>query len=308
MDIGAEVFHNCIGLQAVYLSDLGAWCNISFEDASANPIVYANKLYIDGEVITDLVIPDSVTSISADTFRNCGSLTSVMIPNSVADIGNNAFINCKNLALVVIGNGVTSIGDGSFRGCSGLLSVVIGEMVASIGEGAFFDCANLTKITWNTSATLYLTNESNIFSNAGTDGDGISVIFGDSVLNVPDFLFFVSSVSSSPKIAEVIIGNNVTRIGNYAFSNCDDLTTLVLSDNVSSIGSYAFLNCSSLTTVTIPRSLNIIGGAAFLGCAGLTSVTFDGTVDEWNGISKGYRWNYNCPFTEVVCLDGVVQV
>lgn len=47
---------------------------------------------------------------------------------------------------------------------------------------------------------------------------------------------------------------------------------------------------------------------AFGNCTGLTSVTFEGTVAGWNAINKSSSWNYNCPFTEVVCSDGTVQV
>ena len=77
---------------------------------------------------------------------------------------------------------------------------------------------------------------------------------------------------------------------------------------VTSIGSAAFEGYTDLTFVTIPDSVTSIGYGAFLFCIGLTSVTFEGTIAEWNAINKGYAWNNNCPFTEVVCSDGTVQV
>ena len=100
---------------------------------------------------------------------------------------------------------------------------------------------------------------------------------------------------------------SVTSMG-YAFSYCTSLTSITIPDSVTSIGEYAFLFCTGLTSVTIGNGVTSIGYAAFGNCTGLTSVTFEGTVAEWNAISKGNDWNYNCPFTEVVCSDGTVQV
>ena len=62
------------------------------------------------------------------------------------------------------------------------------------------------------------------------------------------------------------------------------------------------------TSVTIPDSVTSIGNYAFRGCDSLTSVRFEGTVEQWNEVVKGNSWNSNCPFTEVVCSDGVVEV
>ena len=53
---------------------------------------------------------------------------------------------------------------------------------------------------------------------------------------------------------------------------CSDLTSVVIGNSVTSIGSYAFSDCSGLTSVTIPESVTSIGDGAFDGCTGLTSV------------------------------------
>ena len=62
------------------------------------------------------------------------------------------------------------------------------------------------------------------------------------------------------------------------------------------------------TSVTIPDSVTSIGSDAFSGCTSLEAVRFEGTVEQWNEVVKGNSWNYDCPFTEVVCSDGVVEV
>ena len=87
--------------------------------------------------LTSIVIPDSVTSIGDSAFLNCTGLTSIVIPDSVTNIGNDAFYNCSGLTSVTIGNGVTSIGDYAFQNCTGLTSIVIPDSVTSIGNCAF---------------------------------------------------------------------------------------------------------------------------------------------------------------------------
>ena len=89
--IGGFAFCGCSGLTRVDITDLEAWCNIRFGNYYANPCYYAPHLYLNNEEITDLVIPDSVTSIRNYAFYGCSGLTSITIPNSVTSIGDDAF-------------------------------------------------------------------------------------------------------------------------------------------------------------------------------------------------------------------------
>ena len=100
--IGESVFYNCTSLTSVNITDIAAWCNISFSDSYSNPLLYAKNLYLNGELVTDLVIPEGVTSIGKWAFYNCTSLTSVTIGNSVTSIGSDAFCDCSNLESVYI--------------------------------------------------------------------------------------------------------------------------------------------------------------------------------------------------------------
>ena len=115
----------------------------------ANPLNYAHNLYLNNELITDLVIPSSVTSIGDYAFYVCRGLTSITIPDTVTSIGDSAFSGCRGLTSVTIGNSVTSIGYYAFSGCSGLTSVTIPSSVTSIGYEAFSGCRGLTKIIFN---------------------------------------------------------------------------------------------------------------------------------------------------------------
>lgn len=92
--IGREAFYNCSYLTAVHITDLAAWCKISFDNYNSNPLFYAQLLYLNGEKVTDLVIPNGITSIGDYAFISCSGLTTVDIPNSVTSIGDYAFEGC----------------------------------------------------------------------------------------------------------------------------------------------------------------------------------------------------------------------
>ena len=138
--IGERAFQNCYSLTSVHISDIAAWCNIDFAESYSNPLDYAHHLYLNGEEVKDLVIPNSVTSIGDYAFYDCSGLTSVTISNSVESIGDRAFYYCSGLTSVTIPNSVTSIGGDAFYGCSGLTSVTIPNSVTSIGEYTFSSC------------------------------------------------------------------------------------------------------------------------------------------------------------------------
>ncbi len=90
--IGTEAFYGCSGLKKVIVKDIAAWCGIKFDRSNSNPLTYAKHLYSDEDTeITNLIIPNSVTSIGSYAFNDCSGLTSVTIGNSVTSIGNWAF-------------------------------------------------------------------------------------------------------------------------------------------------------------------------------------------------------------------------
>ena len=233
--IGGNAFIQAIDLSAVYITSIEAWCKISFDD---NPLTYADNLYLNGELVTELVIPEGVTSIGAHAFENCSSLTSITLPEGVTSIGESAFSRCSSLTSITIPASVTSIGGSAFSGCSSLTSVIIAEGVTSIGGYAFAGCSNLTAI--------------NI-------PEGVTSIGG----------YAFSGCSS---LTSITIPEGVTSIGYYAFDDCESLTSITLPESVTSIGDEAFFGCSSLTSITIPASVTSIGDEAFKSCSSLSSI------------------------------------
>lgn len=146
--IDNHAFKGCSGLTSVHISDLEAWCGITFDNfQDSNPLIHAHHLFLNGEEIKDLVIPNNVKSISNNAFTGCSGLTSVTIPNDLTYIGEYAFHGCTSLTTFVIPDSVTSICQHTFSGCSGLTSVIIPSSVTSIRNYVFYGCNSLTSIT-----------------------------------------------------------------------------------------------------------------------------------------------------------------
>ena len=95
--IGEYAFSGCSSLTAVHISNIEAWCKIEFGNSYSNPLAYAHNLYLNGELMTNLVIPEGVTSIENYAFGGCSSLTTIVLPKSVSSIGYEAFANCYEL-------------------------------------------------------------------------------------------------------------------------------------------------------------------------------------------------------------------
>ncbi len=113
--IGNYAFSSCDSLTSVYISNIEAWCEIEFGSSSSNPLYFAKELYLNNKSVTNLTIPDSITSISDYAFYNCTSLTSIIIPDSVTSIGAEAFWGCESLIKVFVPDSVTSIGTDAFK-------------------------------------------------------------------------------------------------------------------------------------------------------------------------------------------------
>ena len=274
--------------------------------------------------LTSIIVPDSVTSIGDSAFDEvpnviyCGSNSNSQWKarsiNGFVDgylIYSNQdktnLLACSGAATgsIIIPNSVTCISDNAFYNCNKISKITIPNSVISIGSNAFSECTGLTNIIYNAVDVSCLKESAHVFKNAGTSGEGITVVFDDCVKSIPSYLFYGSKIKTviisnsvtsigdgafleCTKLTNVTIGNGVTSIGPRAFGDCTGLTSVTIGNSVTSIGERAFSFCTSLTNVTIPDSVTNIGEHAFSSCTSLTSITIPGSV-----INTG-RWSFDC--------------
>ncbi len=337
--ISSYAFNRCNKLENIYIADITAWCKISdlydLMEYGSN----SKKLYLNNELIIDLVIPNSVTFIGDYAFSGCSSLTSITIPDSVTSIGGYAFSGCSGLTSITIPDSVTCIGYSAFENCSGLEGITLpfigselnGTVKTHLGYifGAS-DCSGNSKYVPSSLKMVILSNsgvtsigESAFRGCSGltsiTIGNGVtsigdyafwncsgltSITIPDSVTSIDDFAFWNCSGLTS-----ITIGNGVISIGGSAFRDCSGLTSVTIGNGVTSIGESAFGDCSGLTSITIPDSVTSIGILAFENCSGLEEIYFNGIKSQWEAISKGDYWHSKVPSScKVICTDGEISL
>ncbi len=242
---------------------------IIFTNSLPQEFQYWNKF----EKLESIIIPDNITSIEDDTFKNCSTLKTITIPDTVTSIGNNAFRGCKSLTDINIPQDVTQIGSGAFYNCSSLTEVYIPSTVKSIGSGTFEYCINLEDIN---------------IQNGITSIEAFA-FFGCKNLkniNIPDSVISIGmrAFSGCSKLTEIIIPNGVASIEEGLFKDCGNLTNISIPSGVTSIGKDAFYNCRSLKNITIPSSVTLIDKDAFYDCY-LSSATFQ-DCSSWHYIDE----------------------
>ena len=237
--IGAYAFGYCSGLTGVYISDLEAWCKIDFGGFDSNPLEYAEHLYLNGQELTELNLPESLTEIKDFTFRNCKSFTgSFTLPSSITSIGSYAFYGCSGFTgSLTLQDSIISIGSYAFYNCSGFTgSLTLPNSITSIESNTFYYCSGFT-------GGLHLPN---------------------SITSIGKSAFRGCSGFTGP----LTLPNSIKTIESHAFYNCKGFDgTLTLPNSITSIGSYAFENCSRFTgDLILPSSLQEISHWAFYNC------------------------------------------
>ena len=330
--IGVEAFRDCSGLTKVnYLGTVDKWVEIDFKNGESNPTYYAEDLYINNELLTDVKIT-SADSIKYYAFGNCQSIKSVEIGNSVTSIGEAGFADCSGLTSVIIPNTVTSIGDYAFYGCSGLTEVTIPNSVTHIGPSAFYNTGIYNNNSNWDNGVLYIDN---CLIKAKSD-----VVKGSYTIKKGTRIIGYFAFSDCSGLTSITIPNSVTSIGYNAFEGCSGLTKVnylgtvdkwveidfapfsnptynakdlyinneLLTDvkitTADSIKNYAFYNCQSIKSVEIGNSVTSIGVGAFIGCSELTSVTIGNSVT-----SIGNEAFYDCSgLTSVTIGNSVTSI
>lgn len=254
--IGSCAFFGCTSLTSIHISDLEAWCKIYFQVSGPTPPFCAHHLYLNGEEIKNLVIPNSVKCIGYGAFEKT-AIESIVIPGSVTNIknssaggggGNIIFSGCSNLNSIIVENWNpvydsrencnAIIGSSSKILISGCKNTTIPNSVKAIGPGAFYGCSELTSITIPNSVTSI----------------GQSALYGCTGL---------TSIS---------IPNSVTSIGDAAFETCTSLASITIPQSVMSIGKNTFSGCTSLASIIIPECVTSISEMAFKNCNGLQHI------------------------------------
>lgn len=216
--------------------------------------------------VSNVIIPDSVTTIGEYAFSGCFALKTITIPNSVTTIGNSAF-SYSTLASVTIPNSVTTIGECAFNNCKSLTSVTIPNSVTTIEDGAFASCESLTSVTIPNSVT---TIDHSAFFNCSSLKS----------ITIPNGVTYIGpkAFEGCTSLTSVKIPNSVTYIGSNAFEDCTSLKSVKIPNGVKEIGVSVFRRCTSLTSVTIPKSVTTIERFAFEHCESLTSITIPNSV------------------------------
>lgn len=225
--IGEHAFAGCTSLDSVAISNLDAWCGITFESESANPCYRAHRLFLNGSEVIELVIPDSVTAIRSFAFTGCTAINSVSIPSTVTTIEAASFSNCPAITAITIDSGNPAYD--SRDSCNAIISTATGVLIAGcrntvipntvteIGGWAFYGCTSLTGISIPNSVTRI----------------GLEAFYG------------------CTSLLGVNIPNSVSVIGYQAFYGCSSLRAIHIPRSVRGIGSSAFEYCPSLTEISV---------------------------------------------------------
>ena len=191
--------------------------------------------------LTEITIPDSVTSIGSCAFKGCTALREVSVPNSVAEFGDFVFSECTGLTRATFEDGCLQVGRYMFEGCTNLTTVTFPDTLEKIEDRAFRNCSSLK----------------NVELPAGLDAIGSQTF------------------QNCDSLTEIAIPA-VPVIESYMFQSCDNLSDITISEGTLTIKNYAFDECNSLEWITIPASVTSMAFDAFGDCDKLDGVIFQG--------------------------------
>lgn len=269
-----------------------AFWNTKFYENLPNGENYLGKVFYryKGTTPESVTIKDGTTAIAGGAFINIikyswgyndvdnQTLKSVSIPDSVTYIGENAFKNCRQLEKCDMPSNIKYIGDSSFK-YTNIKELAIKNDIDYIGGVAFYSCTNLSKVdisgnigdiqssafdgtSWlNSQSTgpVYINNILYTYKDTGSSNTTLNVKDGTTVISD-------SAIVNKSEITKIIMPPTLKKIGNSAICGCSNLISVELNEGLEDIGNNSFSYCSSLTSITLPSTLKYIRYRAFYNC------------------------------------------
>ena len=293
--VGLNAFTSCENLADIYAPSVESWFGLSLAEnlsATENPVFSPFNLYINGSLLTELTLPQSVTELGNAHLQGCLSLQKLTVPETLEGIENYALKGCKNVTTVnwntdkivfmeynalaftdigadgggialTFGGNVTEI-PARFK-MPNVTSATLGENVTKIGESAFANCTTLKRVNIPEKVQ---TIEKYAFQNCDIENLQWNAIA------CADFAYSAKVFENVNGMTDMTVtfGENVESIPNYAFDGSRLANMTFAGDKCTEIGNYAFWK-TRLTEVVLPDSLTRIGNYAFAGCGELTKMT-----------------------------------
>ena len=286
--IGGGAFEYCINMEKAILSkNLSSIEYNTFEDCTS---------------LKEIVIPEGVTYIGSYAFWGCRSLTDVSLPKSLEIIYDHAFLECESLTEIEIPAGVTEIDTMAFSGCSALETIEVeNSKTFKTVDGILFSADGKTLVAFAGQLDKYALPEgvTGISEYAFSSGNVAEVVLNDDIEKIGD-----SAFNDCYGLNKITIPSNVVEIGACAFESCNNLTDVVFEGEVKEIGEYAFESCNNLTDVVFEGEVKEIGEYAFAWCGNLTDIVFEGEVKEIG--EYAFAWCYS--LEEVVLPNGLQKI
>lgn len=292
-------FSGCTNLTGFYVPDNVTKIEKAFENTPNLGHVQMSHIQVEldeafrGSGLRSVTISNKLVRIPDRTFAQCTNLQKVDIPEGIEELGISAFEGCTSLTEVKIPSTFNKLNDSVFGGCSLLNNISLPDAVQVIPNSAFCCCTSLTNLTMGNVREI---------GNAAFHNTGLKSFVASNQLNrIGEFAF------ASSKIETVDLSQaKFYVLANNTFDECAKLTSVMLPEICTNIGSQTFAN-TGLTAITIHKNVTVIGVGAFQGSIALSAIDYQGTVAEWNNITKDYTFMQDIDFWVIICTDGVID-
>ena len=300
--ISAGAFAGCDNLEKVIYTGSN-WCNIVFENETANPLYYAKKMFDNtGDTANEITsITLNTSHINNYAFINWEGLRDVNVSNTVETIGYHVFDGCTNLVL-------NQDGQGLYIGTDTKILVSLKNDSTELCENSYVWVCDSVKSSVTNNITYYLDTNHKILAKAGsdfTDLNGVEFILSGAFQNISNILEEI----------ELVVTSTVKSINSNAFSDCKSLKTISFDENSAliHIGNYAFSGCTELKFISLPNSFSFCGEGCFSNCSKLQTINFGSRLNyipsyccyncsslvqfmvaQQNALTIGVKAFYNC--------------